>query len=616
MRFQSRTIDGYQVFAVSGTNTVSFGIGFDGADTRGLLGFAVERSDPTEHERFFVFGFKVFQSVVPHPDDQTSVKTFDHPIQSFVWDDFTAKPGRAYEYVFHPLKGKPKNLDRSARPIPIQVRTEPLFSRLEHDVFFNRGVASSQAYARRFDNKRPDKLEEPLRAEALEWLSRSLDEALLQFIGNARKNDTLLCCFYEFRYRPVADALRKALDRGVDVRLIIDAKDNGSTDSKGVVHPSFPRDANLQMLEDARLPKSIVVLREARADSIQHNKFMVRLKGKAGVPSEVWTGSTNISEGGIHGQTNVGHWVRNADVAAGFKAYWDLLHGDPGARSGDDRATVTRKNKELRAAVEGLRPTPAALADISPGVTPIFSPRGGPGVLNMYAHMVDEAKALSCITLAFGISDVFKQLLKDNAMDSHIAFFLLEKEDRPNPRSTKAFVGLTAANNVYKAWGSFLRDPLYQWTRETNAGALGLNQHVSYVHSKFLLVDPLGVDPIVVTGSANFSAASTNDNDENMLVIRGNRRVADIYFTEFNRLFSHYYFRSVQDKTRRLTEEERRRRNEQTLFLAETDDWIKKYKPGSLKRKRVEIFSRMQGFESGPAETEARPRGTRRSRGR
>jgi len=68
-------------------------------------------------------------------------------------------------------------------------------------------------------------------------------------------------------------------------------------------------------------------------------------------------------------------------------------------------------------------------------------------------------------------------------------------------------------------------------------------------------MDPRGKDPIVVTGSANFSTASTNDNDENMLAILGNRRVADIYFTEFNRLFYHYYFRSIQEKTRNLSED-------------------------------------------------------------
>lgn len=197
--------------------------------------------------------------------------------------------------------GAPKNLDRSAKPVSIKVRTEPLFSKLEHDIFFNRGVASSQAYAREFDNKKPDELDktDPERAkEAREWLSRSLDEAILQFIANAKKNDTLLCCFYEFRYRPVADALRKALDDGVNVQLIVDAKVNETTDKKGKKHESFPREENLEMLKAARIPKKNVVLREAKPNNIAHNKFMVLLKGKSRAPAEVWTGSTNISEGG------------------------------------------------------------------------------------------------------------------------------------------------------------------------------------------------------------------------------------------------------------------------------------------------------------------------------
>jgi phosphatidylserine/phosphatidylglycerophosphate/cardiolipin synthase-like enzyme len=141
------------------------------------------------------------------------------------------------------------------------------------------------------------------------------------------------------------------------------------------------------------------------------------------------------------------------------------------------------------------------------------------------------------------------------------------------------------------------RDPVYRWARETTTGLLGLSTHVHYIHSKFMLVDPLGEEPIVITGSANFSAPSTDGNDENMIAIRGNQRVADIYFTEFNRIFYHYYFRSVQEKTKAvLSEEEKKRSDQQTLFLSENDDWIKKYRPGSLKRKRVDIFKRMDGF--------------------
>jgi phosphatidylserine/phosphatidylglycerophosphate/cardiolipin synthase-like enzyme len=69
--------------------------------------------------------------------------------------------------------------------------------------------------------------------------------------------------------------------------------------------------------------------------------------------------------------------------------------------------------------------------------------------------------------------------------------------------------------------------------------------HVYWIHTKFALIDPLGTQPIVITGSANFSAASTDSNHENMLVINGDQRVADIYLTEFLRLFAHYAFRET-----------------------------------------------------------------------
>lgn len=43
------------------------------------------------------------------------------------------------------------------------------------DVVFNRGVASSQAYMRRFGGRSPDDQPTPqLRQQALDWLSRDL----------------------------------------------------------------------------------------------------------------------------------------------------------------------------------------------------------------------------------------------------------------------------------------------------------------------------------------------------------------------------------------------------------------------------------------------------------
>lgn len=606
--------DGFQAFAVSGVNIVSFAITAEDAAKEGLLGFSVERGLKGKKPEFRP-GFKVFRSLLPHPTKDTRVSTRDHPVQSFVWDDFTAAPDSEYVYRFHPIRGTPARPDRTAAPVEIRVRTEPLFSDEEHDVFFNRGVASSQAYAVRFGNKRPDdpKVPEKKRAEMRQWLSRELDEAILKFIASAGKGDTLLCCFYEFRYRPVVDALNAAIGRGVDVQVIIDAKVNESKrkdkkTGKTVLAKSFPREDNLKTIEDAGFPMDRVKLRQARKSNIHHNKFMVLLRGKQKKPAEVWTGSTNISESGIHGQTNVGHWVRNPEVAERFRAYWEMLGADPGGQAGDDRSTVLKKNREFVKAVEQIQDVPADVTAVPRGVSTVFSPRTALKVLDTYFEMIDTAKSVACITLAFGVAKGLKAKLTDNRPEDQIIFMLLEKEDRPPaPRKPKPgaaakpkkkpepFVRLTARNNVYQAFGAFLpRDPLYAWVRqETNAKLLKLGKHVAYIHSKFLLMDPLGDDPIVVTGSANFSEASTTGNDENMLIIRGGRRVADIYFTEFNRLFNHYYFRAVHQKAAGMS----RAAPGDNLFLRETpEEWLAAYRPGTLRSKRVQMFARMRGF--------------------
>jgi hypothetical protein len=48
-------------------------------------------------------------------------------------------------------------------------------------VFFNRATAASQAYVRKFGDADPTDLPAPKNTEALAWLSRGLEEALLAF---------------------------------------------------------------------------------------------------------------------------------------------------------------------------------------------------------------------------------------------------------------------------------------------------------------------------------------------------------------------------------------------------------------------------------------------------
>ncbi len=602
MRSRSASVGGFKVFAVAGTNTVSFGVSATKSSRKGLLGFAIERIDPAKSERFYVRGFKVFPSLVPNPDANVVVSTFEHPIQSFVWDDFTAEPDHSYTYVFHPLRGTPKNLDRRATPISIDVMTEPLYGQT-HNVFFNRGVASSQAYAHRFHNIAPDDQKTPQdRQRALDWLSRDLDDAMIRFIRSARKGDAIRGAFYEFTYDPIITELGAASARGVDVSLVIDYKVNTHTAKekqpdgsvKTVVHPSSPRDANIAAIKRAKFPKSAVVHREARSSSLAHNKFMVLLKGRSQKPTAVWTGSTNLTLGGIHGQANVGHWVNDQPTAERFLEYWNLLNADSGAARRDSPSVARSKNAAYLSAVQTLTPAPPNINSIGQGITSIFSPRTESSVLDLYSALVDQATHLACITIPFNFANTFKTALANNDSSGPLVFVLLESEDKPNSQAKDPFIRLNAKNNVYEAFGSEIGTPLGQWIVETNNFKTKLNTHVAFMHCKFLLHDPLGSDPIVVTGSANFSAASTTSNDENMLIIRGDRRVADIYFTEFNRLFNHYYFRSVLERTTR-------RRGfvggsgdpgsgAPSIELKEDDSWLAKYADGTLRSKRVNQF--------------------------
>ena len=112
----------------------------------------------------------------------------------------------------------------------------------------------------------------------------------------------------------------------------------------------------------------------------------------------------------------------------------------------------------------------------------------------------------------------------------------------------------------------------------------GYTKNVHYVHDKFMLVDPLSSDPIVVTGSANFSLNSTTGNDENMLVIRGDTRVADIYLGEFIRLWRHYYFRAVMRRVGSA--------GAKKSWLVDDDSWSNSfYDPSSRKRFEPQVFA-------------------------
>jgi phosphatidylserine/phosphatidylglycerophosphate/cardiolipin synthase-like enzyme len=60
------------------------------------------------------------------------------------------------------------------------------------------------------------------------------------------------------------------------------------------------------------------------------------------------------------------------------------------------------------------------------------------------------------------------------------------------------------------------------------------------IHTKTLVIDPWSDNPAVLIGSANFSKGSCVRNDENTLLIKGDKRFTAMVTTEFLRMYDHY----------------------------------------------------------------------------
>jgi phosphatidylserine/phosphatidylglycerophosphate/cardiolipin synthase-like enzyme len=527
-----------------------------------LLGFAIERAEldaqGEEVERYWMRGIKRFMDKDKGLPPGTPVSTADHPIQTFQWADYTAKAGTRYLYRVVPVYGTAKNtrLDEAAAAV-VDITAESEIGPIaeaqgaRHDIFFNRSVIGSQAYAREFGNSEPD-ADRPQSAQ-MRWLSRGLFEALTGFIGLAVDGMKLRAAFYEFHYLPVANAFMKAIEAGADVKVVFDDE---STYKAG----------NRATIETAGLDQYNAVIGRTVTEGIRHNKFIVLLDGEQ--PIAVWTGSTNISPGGIFGHSNVGHIVWDRQVAEKYHAYWERL-----------AANLTPR--KLRAPNKAATPTPDGRPPKG-SVTPLFSPRDDETsneTLDWYAARLAEAREVSCMTFAFNIDPAFQGVFQ---AENDVLRYLVKDDPLDGSES------IGHDRDVIFAAGSYLgQDALANFLRE-RANPLNRNR---YIHNKFMLVDPLGSDPLVVTGSANFSKPSQRINDENMLVIRGDRRVADIYFGEFMRIFDHHYARYIV----KILSDAGRSDPNAGYLKDKTADWLPAhFSAASYKSKRRKYFASPQ----------------------
>ncbi|GEM_PF-103675 len=526
---------------ISGTHVVLLGMDINKSELKGFLGFAIKRTDHTENETYWLKGFKTFEETSENANECKEVETQIHPIQAFLWGDYTAKPAHKYTYELFPVHGKPtKQIMGKSVAVTISTENEDIGT---HAVYFNRGVAGSQAFSRKFGHE-----EGKLSDKAKKWLSRGLEESMLEFIGKANSSEySIRASVYEFSYMPVLRAFKKAADSGADVKIVYDHLKGG------------PRETSDICIANAGI-QDLMIKRSAKVSKISHNKFIILLKNNK--PIEVFTGSTNFTGGGIFGQSNVGHIVRDLEIANIYHEYWKTISTDPEINmfrewncAHSPMPNIENKSDDFLKAV------------FSPRLSKAKSSADNPYAIEWYANQLDEARMMVNFTAAFGVNKRLTEVFCNST--EYLRYLVLDNRGNKTTKERTKKIEANPDNKV--AIGSVLGKTNFPGMLPEEL--TDLNKHVKFIHTKYMILDALSPEPMLITGSANFSDASTKSNDENMLIIKGNTRVTDMYLGEYMRLFQHYYFRKVYNRLRKRKGSTERKK----AYLCPNNSWAKKY---------------------------------------
>lgn len=491
------------------------------------------------------------------------------PFQRFNWTDHAVNVGTEVRYRVTAMID-----DGSGRPYKKGVASNwTPWAKLTSDAgggfscFFNRGLVLSQFVARYLKDKKltpaafKAQLKKSVDPKFRAFLAGDLGAKILDILNNAGGDAELHAALYELGDAQLEDDLI-ALKSHLHLILA-----NGSDKS------GDGNQAARQHLNDEGIP---TINRLLKSKGLGHNKFAV--VSDANGPKAVWTGSTNWSTTGLCTQVNNGLLIEHKGVARLYRQQWDRLKaasppefdpaGFPAAlvdandtphtlSVGRAKATVwftrTSDGRDMDALREVISSAKEAILFL------MFTP-GKQGLHTLIGQRANEKNmyirgVVSTLGNEKGDSD--KNVLDIQLMSSDRKF-VPDRYSVVQPQGVDAALG---------PW-------LGEVTRKTFLTQIG---H-AIVHSKVLVVDPLSDNPVIVTGSHNFSASASEKNDENLVIVRGQKKLARAYAAYVMSVYQHYRYRSY-------IREMLAQGKIPWSYLDDDDQWLK----DELKSKALEI---------------------------
>jgi phosphatidylserine/phosphatidylglycerophosphate/cardiolipin synthase-like enzyme len=501
-------------------------------------GFAIHREVTTRDGRTFSGYLKnrvgfTGDDNPPHGTRRSS----QWPFQRYTWTDHGINEGDRASYwvapVIHQADGSLHVAeDQKAEAGPVTFTPD---AGNGAGCYFNRGIILSQFISRELgDEITEEKLRQlkdsltandnRLRTFLTGDLGRRLRELLVQAKDEGRE---VFAVLYELAD---AELIARLADLGARAHVVLANGSDKSGDGNA---------ASRQTLKDAGVD---VRDRLLRSKGLGHNKFLV-ICDPEGKPEQVWTGSTNWATSGLCTQINNGLLVQDVEVARIYREQFDRLAA---AGSSFPDELVEANSQPKRASSGGV------------DWTVWFTRTSDRQELDACRELINGAKQ-GILFLMFEpgnsglLQDIFLRRSPASATFDESLYIQGVVNTLKNPQSGTTDVQLVARGQN-RSFDLDIIQPegvggsLGQWAAEvtrkefltSQGGVFGF----AIIHSKVIVIDPLSDRPVVITGSHNFSASASGKNDENLVIVEGNRRLAEEYAVNVLSVYNHYRWRA------------------------------------------------------------------------
>lgn len=510
------------------------------AKIAGCLGFAIERQDQSDPAKNWVplntwVGFQGANRA-----EWTATSSQIDPVQKFDWLDVEAKRDSTYRYRVTPMLGTPGALNSIGQAGMILL-TDPVTvtpDRGPFKTYFNRGILSTQFVAHAIPagpsgapnyqvlDNRIDQPGDPLRAslagQIIEGVTLLLDRAKTQ-------GGTCYLALYELNDPELIQALLAM----PSLHLIL--SNTGTDDAE-----NQPARQSLHEKFDGK-GDSEVIDRFVPSGHIGHNKFCVYVD-TTGKPQAVLLGSTNWTDTALCAQSNNALIAENPSIAQTYFAYWGRLKDD--SRNDNSKQGSALRQSNQTASVVDLGGDGQATIWFSPNAddarSSTHSDEAAPLDLSQVFALMNAAKrAILFLEFEPGHPSVVDEAAKIATANPDL-FVRGATTDTTGP---DAFTALfhRHGDKVEVVAATEVKDQFGAWQKELLKS--GPNAH-AIIHDKIVVIDPSTPDCVVITGSHNQGYRASYNNDENLMIVQGNRALAQAYAVHVMDIYGHYHFRS------------------------------------------------------------------------